>query len=311
MNFKYTEEITGKIVQIPVEMIRQHPHNPRKELGDLSELAESIKAKGILQNLTVVCNEPGAGQGYTAIIGHRRLAAAKLAGLETVPCIIARMTPAEQVQTMLLENIQRSDLTAYEQAQGFQMMIDFGDTVETVAEKTGFSKTTIRRRLEMAKLDEKVLKSVSDRQLSLSDFDKLSKLDDMKERNRLLEYIGTNNFNSSVEYAIKKQEIQKRLPAIKKRIKELKGTKIQYSQTYSGKYERIGHEIDISKWDGKEISASVEGKLFYCLDENRGTLGFYQEKKQKPVKRSKKRNRERKSGAGRGRKAENGGCYPS
>lgn len=111
-----------KLVYIPITEIHSHPDNPRKELGDLSELAESIKVKGVMQNLTVV---PRAEGGYTVIIGHRRMGASKLAGLTELPCVIVEMSDKDQVATMLLENMQRSDLTVYEQAQGFQMMFDF------------------------------------------------------------------------------------------------------------------------------------------------------------------------------------------
>ena len=216
--FVYTEEVTGEIVQIPVKLLHHHHDNPRKDLGDLTELTESIKAKGVLQNLTVVpfwfkitgvgCDDPKqqAEMGYLVVIGNRRLEAAKKAGLETLPCIIAKMTPAEQVQTMLLENMQRSDLTAYEQAQGFQMMLDFGDTVKTVAEKTGFSESTIRRRLEWAKLDADTMVSVSSRQISFMDLDKLSQIEDLNTRNLVLCEIGTNNFENKLQQVIKAQE---------------------------------------------------------------------------------------------------------
>lgn len=151
----------GQIVMIPVSKISGHPDNPRKNLGDLSELAESIKQKGVMQNLTVVPH----GDGYRLIIGHRRHAAAMKAGLSEVPCAVVEMTEQEQLATMLLENIQRSDLTAYEQAKGFQMMIDFGESVSSITEKTGFSETTVRRRLKMAELDQNVLEKVSGRQI--------------------------------------------------------------------------------------------------------------------------------------------------
>lgn len=105
----------SQIIYLPVEQLYPHPDNPRRELGDLTELSDSIKANGIYQNLTVVprhIDDKGEkmGSGYTVIIGHRRLAAAKQAGLKEVPCVIAEMTEQEQVQTMLLENMQRSDL---------------------------------------------------------------------------------------------------------------------------------------------------------------------------------------------------------
>ena len=119
--------------QIPVDKIRPHPDNPRKDLGDLTELTQSIKANGIMQNLTVV---PIAGEYsgvsigvYRAVIGHRRLAAAKLAGLTLVPCIVAEMTENQQLKTMIMENMQRADLTLMEQAGAFQMMMDLGDSI--------------------------------------------------------------------------------------------------------------------------------------------------------------------------------------
>ena len=220
--FVYTEEVTGEIVQIPVGLLHRHHQNPRKDLGDLTELADSIKAKGILQNLTVVpfwfettgvgCDYPEqqAEMGYLVVIGNRRLEAAKLAGLETLPCIISDMSHEEQLQTMLLENLQRSDLTAYEQARGFQMMMDMGSSVADVAEQTGLSETTIRRRLEWAKLDGDTMKAVSGRQISFGDLDKLAQIDDIKTRNLVLCEIGTNNFDNKLQQAIQAQKDKER-----------------------------------------------------------------------------------------------------
>ena len=99
------------IQYIGVDKIYPHPDNPRKDLGDLTELADSIVTNGVLQNLTVVpwyavnnrreqtTDHESMADSYTAVIGHRRLAAAKLAGLEEVPCIISGMSPKEQVKS--------------------------------------------------------------------------------------------------------------------------------------------------------------------------------------------------------------------
>lgn len=126
-----------------------------------------------MQNLTVVPisalnaepdKQPEADQislisDFHVLIGHRRLQAAKEAGLTEVPCQIrSKISRKEQVGIMLLENIQREDLTIQEQAQGFQMMLDLGDTEDQIAEKTGFSKSTVRHRLNIAKLDQEKLK---------------------------------------------------------------------------------------------------------------------------------------------------------
>ena len=92
------------IQMIPVGKLWQHKDNPRKDLGDLVELTQSIKQSGVMQNLTVVkkygeITKEWTG-GYTVIIGHRRLAAAKIAGLTELPCVVVEMTPEEQVATM-------------------------------------------------------------------------------------------------------------------------------------------------------------------------------------------------------------------
>lgn len=207
-------EENSKFYMIPVDKLYPHPDNPRKALGDLKELSESIKAKGVMQNLTVVPRADEYGT-YTIIIGHRRHAAAKMAGVTELPCVIVEMSEQDQLATMLLENIQRSDLTAYEQAKGFQMMMDFGDSVSGIVKKTGFSESTVRRRLKMAELDEEVLKKVSSRQISFGDIDKLQEIEDIETRNKVLSDIGTANFNNSLKTAVDKQKREKILKEIR------------------------------------------------------------------------------------------------
>lgn len=155
------------ITNIEVTKLLQHPDNPRKSIGDVTELAESIKARGILQNLTVVPAENGM---YTVIIGHRRLAAAKQAGLTEVPCAVVDMDYKTQLSTMLLENMQRSDLTVYEQAQGMQMMFNLGVPVAEIVEKTGFAETTVRKRLKIATLPTEQMQQAVERGGKLEDY---------------------------------------------------------------------------------------------------------------------------------------------
>ena len=129
----------SKIVMIKTQRLRHHPDNPRKDLGDVTELADSVKKNGIMQNLTVIPIE-GTEEFYV-LIGNRRMEACLQAGLEEVPCrIVSNISKKEQVGIMLEENMQRSDLTIIEQAEGFQMMLDLGETVDSISEKTGFSK---------------------------------------------------------------------------------------------------------------------------------------------------------------------------
>ena len=283
-NSENVEQSTQQFVMIPIEKLHPHPDNPRKELGDLTELADSIRAKGVFQNLTVVPFE----DNYRIIIGHRRRAASELAGLTHLPCVIVDMTPKEQVETMLLENMQREDLTPYEQAQGFQMMIDMGDTVEEIVQKTGFSKKTVKRRLKMAELDPAVLKEVSSRQISMEDFDALAKIEDIGQRNECLKNIGTANFALDVQKKIKKQNIEKNLPWVKAQIRKAKGNKINRTQTYYGNHTQVGEDINIHELAEEKQIVPDTGtkKLFYCLDEDTGRLSFYVEReKPAPVRR--------------------------
>ena len=186
------EKTKSSIIYLNRSQLEPHPDNPRKDLGDLEELRESIREHGIMQNLTVIPTDDTL-EHFRILIGHRRFAASE--GILTqLPCVIVEgLSNREQVGIMLCENIQRSDLTYIEQARGFQMMLDLGDTVETIADKTGFSEKTIKSRLEINKLDEETLGEASERfQLSIADFMKLSKIKDVEKRNEILESVDSS-----------------------------------------------------------------------------------------------------------------------
>lgn len=196
-----------EIKYIPTIWIKPHPDNPRKDLGDLTELVESIKQKGILQNLTIV---PEDGH-YTVIIGHRRLAAAKLAGLTEVPCVVTIMDKKEQLATMLLENMQRSDLTIYEEAKGMQMLLDLGESIKEVSAQTGLSESTVRRRVKLLDLDQAEFKKSVLRGATLMDYAELDKIKSVELKNKVLESIGTDNFKWELSRAIEREKYEARL----------------------------------------------------------------------------------------------------
>ena len=196
------------IVELDVNILHPHPFNPRKDLRDLTELSESIKRTGVMQNLTVVPHVEIPGE-YTVIIGHRRLSASKLAGLEKVPCVISEMSEKEQLATMMLENMQRSDLTTYEQAEGFQLMIDYGESVESISEKTGLSKSTVRNRVKLAKYDKDVMREAAIRQPTMAQYMRLSEIEDIELANKVAKYLGTSNFDGEVNRAIRQEKEKK------------------------------------------------------------------------------------------------------
>lgn len=254
------------IQYIHIDQLNPHPDNPRKDVGDVTELAESIKANGILQNLTVVPYEGG----YRVIIGHRRLTAAKMAGIEVLPCVVVEMTEKDQIHTMLTENMQRVDLTIYEQAQGFQMMLDMGDSMDEIADKSGFSKTTVRKRLEIAKLDGAALKKATDtRQITMADFDKLAEVEDIEARNRLLSSIGTPNFKNDLSRELQNQKTKHRIAewlvvvktfATEIQKDDIDRDKMNYVRNYS--WYRLTDEVQIP-----EDAAEVKYYYIVCSNE--------------------------------------------
>lgn len=283
------------VVNMPIEYLVPHPQNPRKDLGNLEELTASIKENGIYQNLTVIpVNEavPGEEPKYMVVIGHRRLEAAKRAGLQEVPCAIVRgMSETRQLQTMLLENMQRSDLTVYEQAQGFQQLLDFGMDIEDISQQSGFSKSTIRRRLEIAKLDQNKLKELSStRQLSLKEFDALAKIKNLEARNEAMEKIGTNDFALAVTRAMYKEKIEAAMPVFLADMERLGIKKFPDSANkYSSKYRRVGsldlYEYEVTK---DKIPKKTEG-LYYEASYPRNVEFYVKEtKKAKIIKKSAK-----------------------
>lgn len=117
------------------------------------------------------------------------------------------------------------------------MMLDLGATVEEISKKSGFSQTTVRRRVKMMELDQEKLKEVSSRQLALGDFDQLAEIEDLKLRNKVLEDIGTAEFNSSLAKAKIAEETARRLPEVKKWLKDHGAKKISRQESYGSKYE--------------------------------------------------------------------------
>ncbi len=150
-----TEDATREGVgvrEVPLSSLTPNPHQPRHEFseGSLQELADSIRAKGVLQPVLV---EPAPGGGYTIIAGERRVRAARLAGLSQIPVIERRFTDQERLEIALIENIQREDLTPIEEAQAYKSLMETaGLSQEEVAERVGKDRSTVSNSLRLLKL---------------------------------------------------------------------------------------------------------------------------------------------------------------
>lgn len=150
----YVEELArnyrsiGKV--IPIDKIAPNPEQPRVEIGDLTDLTDSIKQNGVLEPLLVKPNGDGT---WMIIAGERRWRAANLAGLSEVPCIEFDIDEKTIAEIALIENLQRKDLTVWEEADGLAYLSDkFGYTHEEIAKKIGKSRTTVTELMTLAGL---------------------------------------------------------------------------------------------------------------------------------------------------------------
>ena len=153
---------------LPIELLRRNPHNPRKTFGEaeLDELAKSIKEKGLLQPIMV---RPlhGESSSYEIVAGERRWRASQRAGIHDVPVLIRELSDSEALEFALIENVQRSDLNALEEALGYRQLMDqFSYTQEKMAEALGKSRSHIANTLRLLKLPEGVQEYVRQGKLS-------------------------------------------------------------------------------------------------------------------------------------------------
>jgi ParB family chromosome partitioning protein len=138
---------------IPIEDVEPNPHQPRQNLGDLTELIASVREKGVLEPILVRPH----GARFQIIAGERRFRAATEAGLAEVPCIVRETTDAETMELALIENLQRKDLDAFEEADGLKTLAEgFGYTHEQMADRIGKSRTSITEVLTLAAMPEEV-----------------------------------------------------------------------------------------------------------------------------------------------------------
>ncbi len=155
----FVEEITSNRSEsigrlIDIERIEPNPHQPRKNFGDLSEMVASIKEKGVLEPILVRALEAGR---FEIIAGERRYQASKLAGLRHVPCIEVDVDNRGMLEISLIENLQRKDLTPFEEASAIQRLCDqFRYTHEEIARKLGKSRTVITEALSLNRMPEAV-----------------------------------------------------------------------------------------------------------------------------------------------------------
>jgi ParB family chromosome partitioning protein len=160
-----TDEQSAGVRNLAIADIGVNPRQPRtiSEEESLVELAASIREHGLIQPLIVT----ETADGFTLIAGERRWRAAQLAGLAEVPAIIKEATPQEMLELAIVENIQRADLSALEEAYAYQQLMDeFGMTQEEVAKRVGKGRSTVANLVRLLNLPTNILQAISDSQIS-------------------------------------------------------------------------------------------------------------------------------------------------
>lgn len=195
-----------EITMIPIEDIKANPYQPRKHFDEqkLIELSESIANYGILSPIHVKEADNG---GYILIAGERRLRAAQMAGLTIVPTILVDYDEGEMREVALLENVQREDLNAIEEALGYHEIIEqLGYTQDQLAKKIGKSREHVTNMLRLLKLPESIQNYVVDGKLSMGHIRAIASIKDPQVMERIASKADTEKLSvRAVENIVKKQ----------------------------------------------------------------------------------------------------------
>lgn len=172
----YEETTNEEIVEININELRPNPYQPRQVFDEeaLKELASSIKEHGVFQPIIV----KKSIKGYEIIAGERRYRASKMAGLEKIPAIIRTFTDEQMMEIALLENLQREDLNAMEEAKAYQSLINnLHLTQEELSRRVGKSRSHITNMLGLLRLPNQVQQMINDKKISMGHARVLSKLE--------------------------------------------------------------------------------------------------------------------------------------
>ena len=172
----YESATNEEIVEIPLEELRPNPYQPRKVFDEeaLQDLADSIKEHGVFQPIII----KKSIKGYEIIAGERRYRASKIAGLTKIPAIIRNFTDEQMMEIALLENLQRENLNAIEEAIAYKKMIqNLGITQEELAKKVGKSRSHVTNIIGLLRLPQEVQQLVADSKITMGHARALSKLE--------------------------------------------------------------------------------------------------------------------------------------
>ena len=248
-------------LMIPLKDIRPNPYQPRKFFDEekLNELAQSIKEHGIFQPLIL----KKSIQGYEIVAGERRYRAANIVGLEEVPAILVEFSDNQMMEIALLENLQRENLTAIEEATAYKKLQEtLGLTQEELAKRLGKSRSHITNMLGLLTLPDTIQEDISAKKITMGHARVISKLDDYNQQQELVDKVINEGISvRQLEELAKETEIIKTNPQ-KPRIEREDN---EYAYVQEAMSEKLGtkvvikkNKIEISFVNGNDLNRLLE-----------------------------------------------------
>lgn len=253
------------IRNIPLEKLTANVLQPRKDFGDLTELSESIKEKGILEPVLV---RPKDGQ-FEIVAGERRYRAAKLAGLKEIPCIEYDVPDNEALELSIIENIQRKDLDIYEQSYSLKSLSEiYGYTHQDIAQKIGKSRVTVTELIRITDLPPNVIQQCMELNITSKTFLlELAKLEDVEEMLDVLKNYSEKPFSREKIKEKRKGEDE----SGEKNVSSGNGSGLKFQFITEDKAVKIKFDIKSKDTDKNKIIEILE-KLIIDLREDKINL---------------------------------------
>lgn len=222
--------------QLSLESLKPSSLNPRRDVGDVSEIAASIKSVGLLEPLIVSPN----GEGFEIICGHRRAAAAKAAGLAMVPVIVRELDEKGRIEAMLVENLQRADLSPVEEAMGYKRLVELGVKQSEIASRVGRTQGHVSKRISLLDAPDVALKALDAGRISVEDALELRKLKDMPKRAAdVVREPGYGGVKRAVEQQLREHERDTQRGDLEQRLKA-EGVRLIPKPAHNDKVMRLG-----------------------------------------------------------------------
>lgn len=258
----------GNVLSLPIDEIQPNPRQPRTQFDarELEELAESIRNHGVLQPLIVT--RGGSDSGYVLVAGERRLQAARIAGLDTVPAIVRSVNAQQHLELALIENLQRADLNPLEAAEGYRLLADeFGLSHDDIASRVGKSRAAVTNTLRLLKLSAPAREALRAGAISEGHARALLALATAQSQAAGLEAIlkGGLNVRQTEELVRRLSGERKRRPAAARRLPEEAALEEELRQALGTRVSlrrgRRGGTIAIRFFSDEELNAIVDQLL--------------------------------------------------